>query len=105
IRCSPAAGDFQSKLKKRQVYLSLGERSIFAGCHGPSSIFTSTVLIGVPSPQVAPVSRTVLSLSLTARAMMDFTFIGPTLVRRQMVLLPRSSPFNVTYSCAMYLLM
>src|SRR5215212_11643103 len=83
--CSPGSGFFQSKLKKRQAYLSLGERSIFAGCHGPSSIFTSTVLIGVPSPQVAPVSRTVPFFNFTARAIIDFTFIGPTLVRRQIV--------------------
>src|ERR1043166_112830 len=93
--CSPASGLCQSKLKNLHVYLSFGERSIFAVCHGPSSIFTSTVLIGVPSPHVAPVSRTVPSFNFTARAMIDFTSIGPTLVSRQMVLSGRSSPRSV----------
>ena len=42
---------------------------------------------------------------INARAMIDFTFIGPTLVMRQIVLPSRSSPRRVTYSWAMYLLM
>src|SRR5204863_9278716 len=102
--CVPGSG-FQSRLKKRHVYLSRGERSIFATRQGPSSIFTSTFVIGVPSPHAAPVKRTVPSFNLTARATMDLRSIGPTLVSRQIFLSPRSSPRSVTYSCDMYLLM
>src|SRR2546429_6243545 len=103
--CSPSGGLVQSKVKKLHEYLADDCLSKRAGIHLPSSIFTSTVRSGVPSVQAAPLNRTLPSGRRTARAMIDFTSIGPTLVSRQIVLPSRSSPRRVTYSRAMYLLM
>ena len=42
IVCSPAVASFQSYVKNFQEYLEFVAESKAAGCHMPSSIFTST---------------------------------------------------------------
>src|SRR5438093_3554600 len=102
--CSPGAGVLQSNGKKVHAYFADGEQANGAGSHSPPSILTSTARSGVPSVQAAPLKRTAPSERRTARAMIDFTSIGPTLVSRQRVVPSRSSPRMVTYSLAIYLL-
>src|SRR5437588_12961265 len=96
--CSPSEGLVQSNVKNVHEYFADGCLSNRAGIHLPSSIFTSTVRSGVPSVQAAPFNRTLPSDRRTARAMIDLTSIGPTLVSRQIVLPSRSSTRMVKYS-------
>src|SRR5215471_14773458 len=47
--CSPGVAPFHVYENSFQEYFSFVEESRVAGCHWPSSIFTSTDFIGVPS--------------------------------------------------------
>src|SRR5512134_2008805 len=99
--CSPGVAPFQSKWNSFHEYL-LFCLSHVAACHGPSSTFTSTDFIGVPSFSATPTTLWV-SPSLVMRATYDLScrwvtalsihFISPLII----------SPRTVRYQRAWYL--
>src|ERR1051325_9770480 len=73
-----------------------------AACHGPSSIFTSTDLIGVPSLRTTVSTLYWLPVFVT-RAMNDFRFMCVTAVSMYFICPSIISPRTVRYHRAWYL--
>src|SRR5262245_36905721 len=97
--CAPGVAPLQAYVNSFQEYLSLIDGSRVAGCQGPSSTFTSTDLIGVPSLRITPVTLHAEPFFAT-RATNDFGFICVTAFSMYFISPSIISPRTVRYQRA-----
>src|SRR5207253_6353753 len=99
---SPGARLLTVYVNSFHPYFSRVDGSIVAACHGPSSTFTSTDLIGVPSLRTTPVTLQAAPFLVT-RATNDFGFMCVTAVSMYFISPSIISPRTVRYQRAWYL--
>src|SRR6266852_8268755 len=99
---SPGVAPFQVYVNSFHPYFSFVDGSIVAACHGPSSTFTSTDLIAVPSFSTTPVTLCALPFLVT-RATNDFNCMCVTAVSFNRISPSIISLRTVRYQRAWYL--